>query len=506
MVEGKDSNDVEQIAEPVDSPPPVSSQERFKKSTLGCLCLLSMIKGADMQLLPASFRAMEIDLHIEPFSLALMALCQGVSAACTGPVWGNLVDSGLPRRRLLMCGSFCWGLCTISLAFASSLSVMATLRVLNGASLAMLLPVVQSFVVDLTRKEDRGCTFGLLYFSTNLGQVLACLFVTPISTSQVLGHDGWRVALVAVGFLSLLVVGLVPLLISEEPIQWRPERLGPAREVRKLIKFIKIPTFCVIILQGVFGTIPGAAFSFVTMYLQYLGISDFTVALVISLHVVGDAIGGLMGGLIGDAAAEWSPRYGRALTAMVSVLGSLPTVAATFLFIPQESSMIGSLAGILFLHGLIGSWVAPGCICPIMCEIVPRASLGSAYAWELAIVFCSGNILGPMLVGIMSERLYGYKLSTDPVSTMSNEDRMQNARALGKSLFYTSAIPYVCCAAIFVMLFFTHHKDARRNALHDDSDSETPTETNTPGERSRLLDGKASLSSRKGSCKSLQSD
>merc|ERR1719356_1558716 len=141
--------------------------------------------------------------------------------------------------------------------------------------------------------------------------------------------------------------------------------------------------------------------------------------------------------------------------------------------IPANTANITQLAGVLFLHGLIGSWVAPGCICPIMCEIVPKASLGSAYAWELAIVFCSGNLLGPMLVGVLSEKHFGYKLSTDQVNTMPNDLRMKNARAPGQSLFLSSCVPNIIVAVIFSPLFFTHHNDARRQQLANrDSESE----------------------------------
>lgn len=465
-----------------------TEEEVWRKTTLSCLCMISLVKGADMQLFPSSFRAMEVDLSVHPFEMALLALCQGVSAAAFGPFWGNLVDSGWPRRQLLTLGCASWGFCTMALGCVSGLRAMAVLRVLNGAALAMLLPVVQSFVIDLAKSKDRGCCFGILYFSTNLGQVLACLLVTPLSNAKVWGYDGWRVALGVVGAISFLITLCVPLLVVETPHPWRPHRLGLRREVRKLACFFQIPTFCVIILQGVFGTIPGAAFSFVTMYFQYLGISDFTTALVISLHVIGDACGGLLGGIIGDALAHWSPRYGRALTAQISVIASIPAVAATFLLVPREPSSVGVIAGILFLLGLVGSWVAPGCICPIMCEIVPRSRLGSAYAWELAIVFCSGNLLGPTLVSGLSSRLFGYEMSTEQVRHMEPEVRATNARALGKALFFTTAVPYVLCAVLFSLLYFTHQKDSRSASLISDNEGDDSEDlTRSPSnERTRL--------------------
>eukprot|EP00928_Gymnodinium_smaydae_P044414 TRINITY_DN29629_c0_g1_i1.p1 TRINITY_DN29629_c0_g1~~TRINITY_DN29629_c0_g1_i1.p1 ORF type:complete len:533 (+),score=73.31 TRINITY_DN29629_c0_g1_i1:88-1599(+) len=461
-----------------------------RRATLTCLCAISLIRGADVQILPASFRAMEVDLNIDPFTLGIMALCQGVAAAISGPFWGNLVDSGLARTALLKYGAATWGFCTICLAFAKSLTYMAILRILNGMSLAMLLPVVQSFVAELAKPADRGSVFGLLAFFGNVGQVLACLIVTPVSNLDVYGVPGWRFSLAAVGTASIVITALVPMMITEEPRTWRPERLGLRREVRKLAGFMQIPSFRVIVMQGIFGTIPGAAFSFITMYFQYVGISDLLAAMVISLSVMGDAFGSLCGGMIGDMLANWSPRYGRAICAQISALAAIPMVWVIFLVIPQNPSMVTTFGGCLFLYGFLSSWVAPGCISPVICDIVPKSSLGSAYAWELAIVFCSGSFLGPLLVGGLSEGMFGYQMTREQVSSMPLAVQQQNARALGKALFVSSAIPYVISAFIFMFLFQTHDSDRRRMLeLGDVCASESG------GESRRLVNDERSSSS-----------
>lgn len=84
-------------------PPRISSD-----GTLAALILLSALKGADLQLLPSSFRAMEHEMGLRPHMLGLMALCQGVACAVTGPIWGNLVDSGASRKLLLKAPDKTW--------------------------------------------------------------------------------------------------------------------------------------------------------------------------------------------------------------------------------------------------------------------------------------------------------------------------------------------------------------------------------------------------------------
>jgi len=449
---------------------PFAYSRADRNYTLLALCAMSAIKGADLQMLPASFRAMEVDLHLSPYDLGVLALCQGVACAAAGPFWGNLVDCGTSRVWLMLLGVGAWGCCTLLLGLVSSFMWMALLRAVNGVALAMLLPVTQSFVMDLSPKEERGYMFGCLYFCANLGQVLSCLFVTPMSNEDVRGIAGWRVAMLVIGVVSILASFLVPIMVKEQERRvWHPERFGASREFAKLLCFLGIPTFGVILLQGVFGTIPGAALSFTTMYFQYAGISDTMVALINALRILGDAVGGLLGGMVGDALATWSPRYGRALTAQVSVIACIPLTYMIFLGLPRTEQSWATYGGLLFLHGLVGSWVAPGCICPVMCDIVPKRCLASAYAWELAIVFASGNTLGPVLVGAMSEELFGYHLSTEQVADMPSDVRDRNADALGMSVLFASIVPYTACAILMSLLYKTYPTDAKIAHMRDPS-------------------------------------
>ncbi|CAE8627164.1 unnamed protein product [Polarella glacialis] len=160
-----------------------------RDGTVGTLCVLSMLNGADIQLLPSSFRAMEQDLHLTTASLAILALCQGLSCAITGPFWGNLVDAGMPRKTLLKVAVVLWGLCTISLGMVSHFYVMAFLRVLNGVALSALVPIVQSFVFDLSEPTSRGWLFGMLYFSSSIGQICTCLTVSSNVRQGVARHS-----------------------------------------------------------------------------------------------------------------------------------------------------------------------------------------------------------------------------------------------------------------------------------------------------------------------------
>jgi len=461
--------------------------------TLAALFLLAVLKGADQQMLPSSFRAMEHDLHFAPSQLAVMALCQGVAAAVTGPMWGNFVDSGASRKWLLQVGTGLWGICTIQLAMTSNFALMIVLRVLNGAALAMIVPVVQSMVADLTDSSNCGSTFGKVSCSCSLGQVLACLMVTPISEQYVFGMRGWRFSLASFGVLSLLTIPFVRMAVDEEPRVWKPRRFGICREVRTMYQFLKIPSFRVIILQGVFGTIPSAAQSFTTMYLQYMGVSNALCGLILALRTIGDGLGNTVGGTLGDLAHRQQPSNGRIYVAMASCFASIPFAYVIFVGVGPTSNSQVLLAGLLFLGGLVSSWEVSGCLNPVLIDIVPRRQLASAFAWNVAIVFTSGNIIGPMFVGLTAQHLFHYKLTEDGVETMSTEVRMRNAQALGRSLCLTSTIPCTISAIIFSMLFWTYPKDKHREHEDEGSDSDVPELAKEVGERTALLEKRASV-------------
>jgi len=453
--------------------------------------MLSAMKGADIQMLPSSFRAMEHDLHLVPSQLAILALCQGVACAVSGPIWGNLVDSGASRKWLLQVGAGLWGLCTIQLALTSNFVIMIVLRVLNGAALAMMVPVMQSFVADLTTSSNCGSAFGKVACAANVGQVLACLMVTPISESVVHGVRGWRLSLAFVGVLSLFCVLFVRVAVHEEPTVWKPRRFGILREIRTMVQFMKIPTFRVIILQGVFGTIPSAAQSFTTMYLQYMGVSNAMCGLILALRTVGEGLGNALGGYLGDIAHMRRPTDGRIFIAMFSVLVNIPFLYAIFMGVSKSQDLSAFFAGLLFTSGVFTSWEVAGCLCPVVIDIVPRRQLSSAFAWNVAIVFTSGNMIGPMLVGVTAQKIFHYKLTTESIEDMSVDMRERNAEALGKSLCFSSIVPCIISALIFTMLFCTYASDKRNLQDHEDSvgtDSDAPEASKEPPtETSHLL-------------------
>lgn len=131
---------------------------------------------------------------------------------------------------------------------------MTMLRALNGALLASLRPVASGIIADVTSEQRRGKVYGVVQFCTNCGLMAGGLIGTPLSTKTVLGWQGWRVAFIGIGSLSVLV-GIFAACTMTEPARETSgahvkDRGAMRQELRKLLSYFRMPTFCALIFQG----------------------------------------------------------------------------------------------------------------------------------------------------------------------------------------------------------------------------------------------------------------
>ena len=94
------------------------------------------IDCADAALLPAVFRALEVEMGLSPSTLALLVLAQSVAGALACPIWGYVVDSGqIERRDLLVLGALWWGLASLLSAAATGFTSLLLARTLEATVL-----------------------------------------------------------------------------------------------------------------------------------------------------------------------------------------------------------------------------------------------------------------------------------------------------------------------------------------------------------------------------------
>ncbi|XVF39503.1 hypothetical protein PTKIN_Ptkin01aG0039800 [Pterospermum kingtungense] len=315
--------------------------------------------------------------------------------------------------------------------------------------------------------------FGWLQLTSNMGSVFGGFLALILAPFTFFGIPGWRIAFHLVGLISV-VVGILVYLFANDP---HFSDSGPKTsnqisnrsfwsEVKDLVReaktVIKIPSFQIIVAQGVTGSFPWSALSFAPMWLELIGFSHEKTAFLIGLFVIATSVGGLFGGRMGDFLSVRLPNSGRIILAQISSASAIPLAALLLLVLPDDPST-GVMHGLLLIIvGFCISWNAPATNNPIFAEIVPEKSRTSVYALDRSFESILSSF-APPVVGILAQHVYGYK----PIpkgSTLSEEiatDR-ENAASLAKALYTAIGVPMALCCFIYSFLYWNYPRDKER--------------------------------------------
>lgn len=246
---------------------------------------------------------------------------------------------------------------------------MAVSRGLNGIGLAIVIPAIQSLVADSTDDSNRGMAFGWLQLTGNLGSIIGGLCAVLFATTPIMGIPGWRIAFHLVAIISV-IVGILVRLFAKDPRFYESNSITRNQiqkpfwsDVKDLINeaksVIRIPSFQVIVAQGVFGSFSGSAWSFAPMWLELVGFSHEETAFLWTILVIGVSLGGLFGGRMGDIVAKRLPNTGRIILSQISSGSAIPLIALFLLVLPYDPSTAFMHGLVLFIIGFCASWQAP---------------------------------------------------------------------------------------------------------------------------------------------------
>ncbi|CAJ1395480.1 unnamed protein product [Effrenium voratum] len=403
---------------------------------------------------------METELKASPRDLGALSFAESVAFSCALPFWGSIMQFWKPRD-LLGLGCFLWGIFTLAAACSSNYMVHVALRLLIGASLAVVNPIGQAMICDLVPEQDRGSAFGLLQSVSTILSILTTFFTTSMARNVYYGMHGWRLAYSAVAFVSfcagMLVMTEVPAKLSAST----PKERSWTEEQARVVKLVcKKPSFLLMVLQGVTGGIPWNAFAFLPFYFQLSGYTDAQAAQILLYGGVGGMFGGLLGGKLGDRAHRWWPYCGRCLVAQLSVVLGIMCFLGV-MGTPYSPASFWIVIGFFFMFNLTACWSPAAALRPI-CGDVVRDSRDRAQILALWIAF-EGTVsafCGAPLVGFLSEA-FGYSLTAGQMpmdsASLSGE---RNSQAVRSALLGVSVVPWVLCTLAWLPLYCTYPKDA----------------------------------------------
>ncbi|KAK4411663.1 hypothetical protein Sango_0239300 [Sesamum angolense] len=402
--------------------------------TLVLVNLAGIMERADESLLPGVYKEVGAALHADPTRLGSLTLFRSIVQSSCYPLAAYLAVRH-NRTHVIALGAFLWAAATFLVAISSTFTEVAISRGLNGIGLAIVTPAIQSLVADSTDDSNRGTAFGWLQLTGNLGSIIGGLVSVLIASTSFMGIPGWRIAFHLVGLLSV-VIGILVRLFANDP------------------RFSE--------RDSVSGSFPWSSLSFAPMWLELMGFSHETTALIWTLFNVAGSLGGLFGGKMGDVLAKRLPNAGRIILSQISSGSAIPLAAILMLGLPDDPSTAAMHGFVFFIMGFFVSWNAPATNNPIFAEIVPERARTSIYALDRSFESILSSF-APPVVGILAQQVYGYKPPPKgSIDSKTIETDRENAASLGKALYTAIGIPMAICCSFYSFLYCTYPRDRDR--------------------------------------------
>lgn len=429
------------------------------------MLVVAAVDAADGALLSSSFPAFESSFGLSPRQLGTLMMLQSAAGSTTLPVWGWLLRS-TGYKRLLVWAVGAWGTSTLLSAWASTFGSQAVLRIVTGAALSCVMPLAQSLLAEATPEKERGGAFGLFSSIERASGMTVGFFV-------VASGPRWRECYYLVAAATLILLGLVHLCL--------PSRFGqselPASKRRSfassLRTILSLPTFAVMVAQGVLGATPWRAMAFLNLLWLGAGFTRDQAATIGACTQIGGILGAVVGGKFGDMASVKMPASGRIMVAQLSTLACIPLWVA---WLRVDTSVALSI-GVGFCFYFLAVWASVAACRPICAELVadPVDRANIVAMW----VFLEGAasaVFGGPIVGYLSE-FYGYKIGHE---SSGNE----NAHALRRALVNIGALMYFLCSICWGFMYLTFPKDRMKSPTPAKRrDVETPTDEDHPGNK-----------------------
>jgi MFS family permease len=488
-------------------------QRRSRKATLLLAFAALAMERADAAMLPAVYREIGTALQASPTALGSIALSRSVVQTACYPLAAYLAARH-DRLTVIALGAFVWAVATFLIGISTTFpqvtprrppasvslplgcgrtqclgnnAQMAVTAALNGVGLALQIPAIYAFVADSVDGARRGMAFGWLAVAGKAGTVAGTSLGLLMAPTSFLGLPGWRLAFLLLGILGAAVGVSIRAFAASDAAGGRVVTAATVKPVRQELQefareakaVMRVPSFQVIIAQGLTGSFPWSALLFTAMWLELVGFSHGETAALMTLFKVATSLGALFGGKMGDALARRFKNSGRIVLSQISSGSAIPLAGVLLLGLPNDPSTTVKHGAALFILGIMASWNGTATNSPILAEIVPPRAMTTVFALDRTFEAVLASF-APPVVGMLAERLYGYKLARSTAGGGGVDERAavdadvemerHNATSLARAIYTSIAVPMALCCAIYSFLYCTYPKDrevARAEAARD---------------------------------------
>jgi MFS family permease len=299
------------------------------------------------------------------------------------PYFGRLSDRK-GRKAIIMPGLLAYTLVSVAFLFSEDINTLIIIRFVQGIASAMLLPVIQAYVGDITPKGREGFVMGLFNMSVFIG-----LSVGPVLGGVINDRFNLDAAFLSMGGLSfigfLLSLFLLPPTRREQvirhgrpPADWK--RLTRNREIAGLFYFRFAYTLCIGVIWGFLPVLADAQ----------LSLSSAAIGFLVMLGI-------FISGLIHVPMGWIADRVNKKL---LVISGGLMVSYAVLSYFWAGSFQAMVLASVIF--GIGGGICMPALMATVVIIGDKTDSMGSVMAL-LTVAHSLGMLAGSMLAGLMMD-------------------------------------------------------------------------------------------------------
>ncbi|MQY72678.1 MAG: MFS transporter, partial [Dehalococcoidia bacterium] len=301
-----------------------------------------------------------------------------ISRTIFTPIFGRLSDR--KGRKLILCvGLFAYALISFTFVLATSVYQLVLVRTVHGITGAMILPIAQAYIGDLSPEGEEGKWMGYsnAAFFGGFG-------VGPLMGGVLAVQWGMNLAFITMGVLNLLAF-LIAVIMLPRSDKRKQAAATPVSflDMRRSGTMVGLFNFRLATAMG-----RSSFFTFLPLFAAIsLGLPANLIGILIAVHVLLISILGVPGGRIADI-------FNRR---MLVIVGSLVTSIYMFL-VPLSPSFWPLLA--LCILGSVGSAIATPAVMALTVEEGRKYGMGSAIA-AITMALSIGMAIGPILSGVI---------------------------------------------------------------------------------------------------------
>ena len=303
-----------------------------------------------------------------------------ISRAIFMPIIGRLSDrSG--RKLFLSIGLLIYSISSLGYIWADSVSQLTLVRLIQGATGGMIIPIAQAYIGDISPAGEEGTWMGYFNaaFFTGFG-------FGPLMGGVITDHFGMNVAFSTMGGLNLLAFLLVVFSLPE--IRQRKMAASPRPSFKEMSTSGMVKGLVSFRLSFSLGR--GAFAAFLPIFAGiYVGLTPTLIGVLIAIHILLMSLLGIYGGNIAD-------RFNR--RALV-IIGNL--INLTFLALIPLAHNFWQLLG-LCAFGSLGGAISMPAASALTVEEGRKFGMGSTIA-IFGMAMSTGMAIGPLLSGVIAD-------------------------------------------------------------------------------------------------------